>query len=174
MSPVTGLSRTEGGLLVAIVGLLAAAGVSIPIVDDGPPRDPAGAFPTPLPSAIPTPMPTPSPTPEVLMVSGQRITTYARGSRQLVVRATVSTGVSAVVRLGSGTFPLHVVDGEVTGTVPVTCAAPVPELVLAVTTAGGTELTAVLGRPAAAFAEACAAPAPGGPVPNPSGSSRGS
>jgi hypothetical protein len=78
------------------------------------------------------------------------------------------------VRLGSGTFPLHVVDGEVTGTVPVTCAGPAPELVLAVTTADGTELTAVLGRPATAFAEACAAPAPGGPVPNPSGTSRGS
>jgi hypothetical protein len=172
MSPVAALSRTEVGLLVAIVGLLAAAGVSIPVVDDGDPRDPpgspSGALPTPPPSATPTP------TPEVLVVSGQRITTYARGSRQLVVRATVSTGASAVVRLGSATFPLHVVDGEVTGTVPVACAAPVPELVLAVTTAGGTELTAPLGRPTAAFAEACAAPAPGGPVPNPSGSSRGS
>ena len=76
----------------------------------------------------------------------------------------MSTGSSAVLLVGGRSYPMRLSAGEVTGAVPVTCGAAVPALVLVVTTADG-EQSQPLGQPTAAFAEACATPRPGGPIP---------
>jgi nucleoid-associated protein YgaU len=169
MCAVIIVRRSEAWLLAAASVVLVAGLVTVPFLYGDTDRSSSGG----PPPAGPTPSPSPSPAPpDTLRVSGVRVTTYSRGSHQLVVRATVGAGTSvvqavvqAVVQLGDRAFAMKVVDGEVTGTVLLTCSGPVPELVLAVTTANGSELTASLGRPAAAAAEACAAPRPGAPVP---------
>ena len=167
MSPVARLSNAETLLLVAASSVLLVAVATVPFLyDDSGPSSSAPA---------PTATVTPSPTPSVvrLSVSQVRITTYARGSHQLVVRALVSTGASASLLVDGKGFPMHLTDGEVTGTVPVTCGSGVPELTLLVSNGQGSTMTASLGRPSGPFAEACATPRPGAPVPTRS-PSRGS
>jgi hypothetical protein len=173
MCPVITVQRNEAWLLAAASVVLVAGLVTVPFLYGDTDRSSSGGPPTsgPTPSRPPSPAPSvaTSASPGALQLSGVRVTTYSRGSHQLAVRATVTAGGSAIVRavvqVGDRTFPMKVVDGEVTGTVLLTCSGPVPALVLAVTTANGAELTASLGRPAAAAAEACAAPRPGAPVP---------
>jgi hypothetical protein len=175
MCPVITVQRNEAWLLAAASVVLVAGLVTVPFLYGDTDRSSSGGPPTSGPTPSPPPSPSSSPSvatsgsPGALQVSGVRVTTYSRGSHQLAVRATVTAGGSAIVRavvqVGDRTFPMKVVDGEVTGTVLLTCSGPVPELVLAVTTANGSELTASLGRPAAAAAEACATPRPGAPVP---------
>ncbi|MFN2538227.1 MAG: hypothetical protein ABR549_08750 [Mycobacteriales bacterium] len=154
---MSGVSRAEAWLL-ATAGLVLGCGVlSVPFLDDGSAPPSSGAAPSPVPS------PTRSAVP--LTVSEVRITTYSRGSHQLAVRALVSTGTSAALHVGARSYPLRLVDREVTGTVPITCGPPVPELQLVVRTGAGPVLIQSLGRPTAAVAEACAAPLPGTPAP---------
>jgi hypothetical protein len=165
MCPVPVITRGESWLLAAASAVLVAGVVAVladPFSDE--PGTP-GALPSASPTLVPSSSPSPTATAPVLVVSGVRISTNARGSHQLVVRARVSAGASATLLVGDRSYPLQLHSGEVTGTVPVTCGSAVPELQLVVTTAAGDDLSRSLGRPAAAFAEACAAPLPGGPVP---------
>jgi hypothetical protein len=157
MCPVAGLSKAEALLVAAASSVLVAAVATVPFLyDDSGPSSSAPA---------PTAAPSPTASPVVLAVSQVRVTTYARGSHQLVVRARVSTGASAALLVGGTSYPLHLVAGEASGTVPVTCGGAVPELTLVVQTADGVRLTASLGRPTGPFAQACATPRPGAPVP---------
>lgn len=160
MSPVSGLSRAEGWLLAAASLVLVSGVATVPFLDDD--SGPSSAAPAPSPTGTPAPSPT---APAVLVVSQLRITTYARGSHQLVVRAHVSTGVAASLEVDGRGHPLHLLAGDVTGTVPITCGGPVPELTLLVRTADGSTLSSSLGRPVTTAAEACATPRPGAPVP---------
>lgn len=152
-----GLTRAERWLLATASLVLAGGMVSVALRYDD-----SGPF---VSTPAPRPTVTPSPSPAPLRVSQLRITTYSRGSHQLVVRARVSTGGSAAVLVADRRFALHLLDGEVTGTVPVVCGAPVPVLVLVVRTADGATVTTSLGRPAGPFADACAARRPGAPLP---------
>ena len=152
------LSRGEGWVLAAASAVLVAALVSAPLLDDHAGSSPSQAGRTPAPS----------PTPAALVVSGLRITTYSRGSHELVVRLLVSTGDAASVRADGRDLALHLQGGEVSGRLPVDCSRPAPQLVLVVV-AGGQQLTMPLGRPTAAFAAACGSPRPTrptGPVPS--------
>jgi hypothetical protein len=167
MCPVARLGRAEWLLLAAASTVLVAGLVSVPFLYDD--SGPSSSAPAPTPTVAPSP----SPTVVRLSVSQVRITTYARGSHQLVVRARVSTGASASLLVGGRSYPMHLTDGDVTGTVRVACGGPVPALTLVVTTGQGATLSASLGRPTGAFAEACATPRPGAPVPTNS-PSRGS
>ena len=153
------LSKAETLLLAAASSALIAGVAAVPFLydDSGPPSS--------APAPSPTVTPAASPPVALLSVSQVRITTYARGSHQLVVRARVSTGESASLLVDGTSAPLHLVGGEASGTVPVVCNGVVPELTLVVLTDEGVRLTASLGRPSGPVAEACAIPHPGAPVP---------
>jgi len=156
--------RVEGWLLAAIGTVLTAAVVSVPYVDGTSPG---------RTTSEPSPTASPSPTLPALVVSGARITTYAQGSKQLVVRVTVVGGHDPVLRAGARLVVLRQVGDQVTGTLPLDCSADIPALVLEVTDAAGELQTRPLASPRAAWSSACATPLTG-PVPRPSSSSRGS
>ncbi|MCU1600257.1 MAG: hypothetical protein JWO22_966 [Frankiales bacterium] len=158
------MRRVEGWLLAAIGAVLVSAVVSAAFVgDDEPGRAASG----------PSPSGTPSPTTPALTVTAIRVTTYASGSHQLVVRATITGGRDPVLKVGSRLVVLSQVGAEVTGTIPVSCAGAIPELVLELTDSAGDVQTRSLGVPRTAWARACATPATG-PAPQPTSSSRGS
>lgn len=174
--------RGEAWLLVAASAVLVAAVVSVPLLHDGGARGTAGSVPPlprttgPTPAATPAPTASGTPAPSAAAappVSGVRITTYSRGSHQLVVRVRVGpAAAAALVQVAGEAFPLELVDGEAAGTLALSCDGTVPELLLVVTTAAGAEVVTSLGRPAAAVAAACGSPLPVGAVPT--GTSRGS
>jgi hypothetical protein len=106
-------------------------------------------------------------------VTSQRIATYARGSHQLVVTVQVKGAQAATLQLAGHSYPLRLVGGEASGTVPVSCSGAAPDLTLLLTGADGATVPIPLGTPTDAFVTACAAPLPGAPVPSNS-PSRGS
>jgi hypothetical protein len=170
---VAGVQRGEAWLLLAASTVLLAGIVSAVAFVVGDDVSSPGAVPSGAPSLQPPSSASPSPSAApALTVSGVRITTYSRGSHQLVVRVRVNAGTAAAVEVDGRSYPLQLVDGEATGTVPLRCDGSVPELVLVVTSATGEQQRTSLGRPAAAVAAACGTPLRGGPVP--SGTPRGS
>ena len=166
------MTRAETVLLAtASAVLLGGVVAALTVERDG--QDAPGAVPgaspstgpSISPSASPTSSPTSSSTRAPVSVGQVRTGSYARGSHSVVVTVHVTGVVGAALQDGDRTVPLRVVGSTASGTVPVDCSGPVPTWTLALTATDGTVTTAPVPAPVAAFAEACAAPQPAGPLP---------
>ena len=165
--------KAEAVLLASATAVFLGGVVAALLVgpDEEGPREGVPPLPVPTVTASSTASstasvsPSASAGPAIPTLGPTRATSLARGSHAVVVTVHVSGATAVVLLDGARRVPLRLVGSTASATVAVDCAGAPPAWRVELTAADGTVTTAALPSPARAYAQACAAPLPAGPVP---------